>query len=151
MPELKTRRKHTPASAVFTDVLRASFRLNAKLEVAGDRMSRPYGLSASRWQVMGLVADQAKTVPQIAQEMAISRQNVLRLVRMLVTGKMVELQDNPRHLRAKFVALTPKGVETLGRVRDRQIVWAKDISARIGTRDLAATLRFMKKLDTLLR
>ncbi|MGC0239418.1 MarR family winged helix-turn-helix transcriptional regulator [Arthrobacter sp. SD76] len=88
--------------------------MNARLLAAGDTTLKELGLTSARWQVLGAIAnsDDRVTVADIARTMGLTRQGVQRTVNDLVASELVSLEENPRHRRAKIVALTPSGYET---------------------------------------
>ena len=56
-----------------------TFQFNGRLPAAGDRLTKPLGLTSSRWQVAGVIEVQSLYVAQIARNMGLVRQNVQRL------------------------------------------------------------------------
>jgi DNA-binding MarR family transcriptional regulator len=115
------------------------FRLNGLLTAAGDRMAAPAGQTSARWRVLAAVEDMPMTVPQIARAWWLSRQSVQRIADVLVEDGLARYQDNPGHLRSKLVSITPRGRSALRRIREAQRVWADELGAEIGERDLRTT------------
>lgn len=65
-----------------------------------------------------------QTVPQIARDRSVSRQNVQTLVNQLAEVGYVEFVENPAHKRSPFVRLTAAGkkaVEAMNRREDKLI------------------------------
>ncbi|MBL8186424.1 MAG: winged helix-turn-helix transcriptional regulator, partial [Acidobacteria bacterium] len=65
-----------------------------------------------------------QTVPQMARDRSVSRQNVQMLVNQLAENGYVEFVENPAHKRSPFVRLTAAGkkaVEAMDRREDRLI------------------------------
>ncbi|CAA6604318.1 MarR family transcriptional regulator [Rhodospirillaceae bacterium LM-1] len=131
---------HTPKGAVFTRLVLEIFRLNGALLAAGDRMGADLGLSSARWQVMGALADQPRTVPHIAREMGLTRQGVQRTVNILEAEGLARLIPNPHHKRAKLVELSPEGATRLKMVSERQAVWANELAEKLDLADLETAL-----------
>ena len=127
---------HTLAGAAFTELLRAVFLVNGRLIAEGDRLTRDFGFTSARWQVLGAAGDAPRTVPQLARQMGLSRQSVQRLVDWLADGGFVRLIENPDHRRAKLVELTDKGVRTRANLQARQVFWANDIGRTFSQQEL---------------
>jgi DNA-binding MarR family transcriptional regulator len=142
--------KHTRRGALFTELVLEIFRINGRLLVAGDDMTRDLGLSSARWQVLGAIelAGEPLTVAGIARQMGLTRQAVQRVANELAADGFVAFAPNPRHKRAKLVALTEKGRRDYAQVAKRQARWANDMSAELGKGKLkrsAVTLRTMRE------
>lgn len=104
------RSDHEAADAATALVLEI-FRSSGALLAAGDRLVGDLGLTSARWQVLGAVALAAQPLPvaRIARDMGITRQGVQRTVNELAKAGLVSFADNPHHLRARLVLLTPAG------------------------------------------
>jgi DNA-binding MarR family transcriptional regulator len=61
------------------------------------------------------------TVPRIAGEFGVRRQSVQALVDDGVAGGLLELVDNPEHLRSRLVAVTDQGRRTFADVHRREL------------------------------
>ena len=106
------------------------------LTAAGDALTRPLGQSSARWQVLAGAARGTLSVAQIARTLGVTRQAVQRLADLLEADGLAAYADNPAHLRAKLLVLTPRGREILDAIRARQTVWANALGAEIGAEDL---------------
>ncbi|HXQ53848.1 MAG TPA: helix-turn-helix domain-containing protein [Stellaceae bacterium] len=139
---------HSKAGAAFTELVLETFRLNGRLVLAGDRLTRDIGLTSARWQVLGtLRKPQAPlTVATIARNMGMQRQSVQRTVNLLVAEGLASLVENPRHRRAKLVALTAKGHASVHKVGLLQVEWANDIAKGMDAGELQAAVLIMRKL-----
>jgi DNA-binding MarR family transcriptional regulator len=137
------RRRRSEAGSALTDLVLAVFRLNGRLLAAGDRMTRPAGQTSARWQVLGAIDPEPRTVSQIARVMGLTRQSVQRTADRLQAEGIVSYVDNPAHRRAKLVALTTRGRSVLDGITQRQVVWANDLGARLGEADLRRALRLI--------
>ena len=60
------------------------FRLNGQLLGLAEELTRPVGLTAARWQVLGAVLRTPLTVAGIARAMGLTRQSVQRTADLLV-------------------------------------------------------------------
>lgn len=120
--------ERTEAGTALTELVMAVFRLNGELLEAAEGMAGPVGLTAARWQVLGPIMQDAKTVSAIGREMGLARQSVQRLAHVLVDEGVVEYLDNPADRRAKLLSLTKEGRSALRRVGERQHKWANATS-----------------------
>lgn len=137
---------HTKAGKAFTDLVLETFRLNGRLLGAGDRLTKPLGLTSARWQVLGAVAQQPLSVAHIARKVGLARQNVQRLADVLEEDGVVHYMPNPVHARAKLAQLTPKGVRVNRDLTAIQSLWANRISSCAGASEIQAALKTLKKL-----
>lgn len=140
-PELQT-----AAGAALTDVILATFRLNARLMEAADVLAAEGGLTASWWQVIGGVLDQPRSVAEIGRRMGMTRQGVQRVADLLVERGLAEYRPNPAHRRAKLLACTEAGYWAVRQISVAQHPWANRLGAEIGPDELSATLVTMRRL-----
>ncbi|QKV93569.1 winged helix-turn-helix transcriptional regulator [Streptomyces sp. NA02950] len=95
--------------ALLSGTALSVFRLNGQFLAVSERLSRPAGLTAARWQVLGAVLDEPLPVAGIARVMGITRQSVQRVADLLVEAGLAEYLPNPAHRRAKLLAPTEAG------------------------------------------
>lgn len=142
---------HSPEGAAATELILALFRSNGQLLAAGDRLSKPLGLSSARWQVLGALVEGPATVAEAARRMGLRRQSVQRLVDILAQDGLVQLQPNPRHQRAMLVALSTSGERIYRQIDQVQTAWINELSQGLGQRELQAAtallLRFQQRLQ----
>jgi DNA-binding MarR family transcriptional regulator len=124
----------------------ATFRINGRLLLAGDRLARPLVLTSARWQVLGAIEGQPLSVAQIARNMGLARQNVQRLADVLQQEGVVQYAQNPQHQRAQLVCLTAKGRRAVKELGERQVLWANRIAAAASAAEIAAALSTIDKL-----
>jgi DNA-binding MarR family transcriptional regulator len=120
------------------------------LLAAGDRMTRPAGQTSARWQVLGAIDREPRTVSQIARIMGLIRQSVQRTADRLRAEGIVTYADNPAHRRANLVTLTARGRSVLNWVTQQQVVWANELGARLGETELRRALRVIQALREIL-
>lgn len=130
--------KATPRGSAFTELLLVVLSMHTLLMAAGDEITRPVGLSSARWQVLGVVEHGPATVAEIAKAMGLARQSVQEVSDALDGAGFVAYQENPRHRRAKLVALTDKGRAALDVVVDAQRAWATRIGKAASLEGLLA-------------
>jgi DNA-binding MarR family transcriptional regulator len=141
----------TPAGDALTRLVLEIFSISGRLHAAGDKLGHDVKLSSARWHVMGAVRHQRKTVAQIARESGLRRQSIQRVVNTLVDDGLVGFEDNPNHLRAKLVFLTPAGEQALGHVAKRQAGWANRLAEGLSVDEVDTASRVLKHLHTKLR
>ena len=137
---------HTEAGAAFTDLVIELFRVNGTMVAVGDEMTRDLGMTAARWQVLGAIGDEPKTVAAAARQMGLTRQNVQRIADWLVESGIAEFVDNPNHRRAKLVALTKEGIALRQQLGRRQARWANAVGTQVSAGELRATSDILKRL-----
>jgi DNA-binding MarR family transcriptional regulator len=137
---------HDEKSAVMTDIILETFRLNGTLLAAGDALVADLGLTSARWQVLGAISLEARplTVAQIARRMGLTRQSVQRVVSDLEQAGLVRLEENPDHKRAKLIALSDAGRSAYAEADRRQIAWAKKLSSDVEESLLFDTLQVLR-------
>ena len=137
---------HSEAGAAFTALVIELFRLNGAMVAVGDGMTRDLGLTAARWQVLGAIGGEPKTVAAAARQMGLTRQNVQRIADWLVESGIAEFIDNPNHRRAKLVALTKEGAALRQQLGRRQARWANATGGQFTAGELRATTDVLKRL-----
>ena len=137
---------HTKAAKAFTALIIESFQWNGRLLAAGDRLTKPLGLTSARWQVLGAITTQNLPVAQIARNMGLARQNVQRLADALEKDGIIEYAINPDHKRAKLVCLTRRGRKIMNDLDTLQITWANGVTDKIPATEIQAACELIKKL-----
>ena len=136
----------TESGDVLTDVVMRTFRLYGAFLDAAEVMTKPVGLTAAWWQVLGAVLREPLSVSGIAREMGLARQSVQRIADLLVDKGLAEYLPNPAHQRAKLVRPTEEGYAAIARLREAQHEWANRVSAQVSLEDLRTTLATMTAL-----
>jgi DNA-binding MarR family transcriptional regulator len=132
--------------ALFTEVVLEIFRLNRLLLDAGDVLTAPAGLTSARWQVVGIAEHGPATVSEVARAMGLTRQSVQETANGLHAEGFVEFAPNPRHRRAKLIAMTPKGEAAMETVRRRHASWANELGGRHDAAALGSTVAMLREL-----
>jgi DNA-binding MarR family transcriptional regulator len=123
--------RRTPGADALTDLILELFRVNGNLLAEGDRIAGEFGQSSARWQVLGALEDEVRTVPGIARAMGLTRQSVQRTVDVLQGEGIVEYIHNPAHRRSRLVGLTDRGRAVYDQILNRQTEWANDLTAAL--------------------
>ena len=136
----------TPVGELLTDLILETFRLNGALLAAGNRLTKPLGLTSARWQVMGAIdlAGHPLTVSQIARRMGLARQGVQRIVNDLERLGMVVLEPNLDHKRAPLVSISDKGSKAMVDIDRAQIDWANSLSEGLTERQVARAVKVLQ-------
>lgn len=142
--------KRTPEATALTDLILDVFRLNGQLLTEGDRLTKSLGLTSARWQVLGAIglAGHPLTVAQAARRIGVTRQAVQRIANDLQSLGFTNFENNPDHARAKLIALTNKGRETLERLETRQIEWSNNLAKGIDGSQLRDAVRLLGDLQS---
>ena len=143
-------KNRTPSGNSLTTVIIEIFRLNGALIQAGNEITKPYGLTSARWQVIGAIdlAGQPMTVAQIARRMGLSRQAVQRIVNDLIKIGLLKPTLNIDHKRSPLIAISNKGEKVMSKVNQAQIVWVNQLSKRISKQDIDQTLELLETVRT---
>ncbi|MER8637058.1 MarR family transcriptional regulator [Mesorhizobium sp. M0768] len=136
----------TEAANVLTELVLAVFRMNGSFLDAADRLAAPIGLTAARWQVLGAVLKEPKSVADIARDMGLARQSVQRLADILAAEGLAAYADNPAHRRAKLLSITDAGRAAVKNIGTRQHVWANRVSEGMDADALKASLDLLRTL-----
>ncbi|MEZ5513638.1 MAG: MarR family transcriptional regulator [Steroidobacteraceae bacterium] len=131
---------------VFQRIVNEVFQLQAAILRYGDTVGSNHGVSASRWQVLAVLARTPFSVAAIARRLGLKRQSVQRTTDLLVDEGLVEMIANPDHSRAKLGRLTPAGARVHAALAERQQQFCLDCARGISLGDL---LRFERMLGVL--
>lgn len=134
-----TSEKWTNEGEAVTALILDVFRLNGRLQLAGDRLVAGLGLTSARWQILGAIAytESPETVAWHARTMGVHRQGVQRIVNEMEKEGIVEFRTNPHHKRAHLVALTSQGQKLFEAAIALQAPWVNDLSKGLSTDDIA--------------
>ena len=143
-------KKRTPNGNTLTAVILETFRLNGALIEAGNEITKPYGLTSARWQVIGAIdlAGQPMTVAQIARRMGLSRQGVQRIVNDLMKIGLVKPTPNIDHKRSPLISISEKGEKVMSKVNRDQIVWVNQLSKGLNKQEIDQTLELLQTIRT---
>jgi DNA-binding MarR family transcriptional regulator len=122
----------TPAGAAFTGLLMRTFPLERRLSAAGEALAQAGGQTMSRWLILEAVDGGPASVAEIGRRLYLARQGVQRVTDLLAAEGLITYEDNPRHARAKLVAITPLGRGALRRIQHDQRSWANRLGERLG-------------------
>ncbi|MFD4292322.1 MarR family winged helix-turn-helix transcriptional regulator [Rhodococcus sp. NPDC058505] len=139
-----------PHQQLLSGLALASFRLNGQFLAVAEDLTRPVGLTAAWWQVLGAVLPRPQPVADIARDMGITRQAVQRIANLLVDRGLAEYRPNPAHRRAKLVAATEEGRRAVRRIDPAHRAFARRLTRELDPDELASTLQAMHRLSAVL-
>jgi DNA-binding MarR family transcriptional regulator len=137
----------TEEHELLTGVALTVFRLNGQLLGVAEELSRPVGLTAAWWQVLGAVLHEPLPVAGIARVMGITRQSVQRIADLLVDKGLAEYRPNPAHRRAKLLQATDEGLAAVRRITPAHAAFADQLAAELGIEDVRQTLDALTRLS----
>ncbi len=143
-------KKRTPRAEKLTELILEVFRLRGSLEHYGIHLTRPFGQTPARWQVLAAIWGDSRTVPQIARRMGLSRQGVQRIADLLVKEGLAEFADNIDHRRSPIFQLSDEGVSTIEGINQAQIEWSNKLGRELNLYDLEVTLQTLQGLCAIL-
>ncbi|MGC4028381.1 MAG: MarR family transcriptional regulator [Steroidobacteraceae bacterium] len=137
--------QRTPKGEALNDLILTLFRVNGRLNKAGDALCSDLDLTSARWQVLGAITDQPRTVAQIARQYELTRQGVLWVVQAMVKDGLVELVRNPDHRRAKLVRQTSLGFALYEEISRRQRYWVSELAVPFSATELKAAADLLRR------
>ena len=131
------------------------------------RLARPIVLNSARvveagvreagWTVGSravmevLVHGGPTTVPRVAAQLSLARQNVQRQVDALVRLGHVAIAPNPGHRRSVLVQATDEGRRAFLRVHDRELADLAQLAPECSGRDIATAIEVLRHVDAGIR
>lgn len=142
--------RRTEEGEAVTALILDVFRLNGRLQLAGDRLVSELGLTSARWQILGAIdySDRPESVAWHARTMGVHRQGVQRIINELSKEGIVEFQPNPHHKRAHLVVMTRKGRELYEAAIAKQIPWVNELSKGLSPDDIASAQNVVDHLKS---
>jgi DNA-binding MarR family transcriptional regulator len=130
----------TPEQKLLSQAAKTAFRLNGQFYDLGEHLSRPTGLTAATWQVLGAVLSEPMPVAGIARAVGLTRQSVQHTADILVRQGLSEYVPNPAHRRAKLLRPTPEGRAAVGRIAPAHAAFAERLAEEVGVDELRSIL-----------
>jgi DNA-binding MarR family transcriptional regulator len=140
----------TEAGEAFTSCVVEVARLGHLVTAAGEALARHGGQTLARWVILDTVAGAPLTVAEIGRTRGMARQPVQRVADLLVEDGLAVFKDNPRHQRAKLLALTARGRRVLDAINAEQAVWANSHGAKVGIATLERTHELVAQLRSVI-
>lgn len=122
-----------------------------RFAAAADRICRELGVTGAMRDVLTVIAssDPSATVPQIARELAVSRQHVQTLVDKLWERGLTSFVPNPVHARSQLVKLTSKGRIVAQTIREGELELIAGLAADLPS-DAATAVAVLRRLNAAL-
>ena len=136
----------SPAGAALTELILLVFRLNGRLLEAAERMAAAGNLTAARWQVLGGVLDEPRTVAEVGRRMGLTRQSVQRLADVLVHEGFAGWEPNPRHRRAKLLKPTPAAYDAIRQITAAQHPWSSALGDAVGETQIRRAAKTLERV-----
>ena len=121
-----------------------TFRFNGGLLAAGNKLTKPFGLTSARWQVMGPICEEPLTVAQIARRMGLARQGVQRIVNDLEQAGFVTFEPNVDHKRAPLVLISNTGKEVMTKIDKAQAKWVNKLARELSEKQIRQALKVLE-------
>jgi DNA-binding MarR family transcriptional regulator len=139
--------RELPAQELLSRTAIGVFRLNGQFLAVSEQLTKPAGLTASWWQVLGAVLREPLPVSGIARAMGITRQSVQRVADLLVDRGLAAYMPNPAHRRAKLLRPTDEGRAAVRRIGPGHADLAARLAAELGEDRFAETVRALERLS----
>lgn len=140
----------TREQELMSAVAKTTFRLHGQLVAIGEELARPSGMTGASWQVLAAVLRTPLSVADIAREIGVTRQSVQRIADVLVAEGLAEYEPNPRHRRAKLLAVTSVGRDAIRRIAPGHAAFAAALAGELGVAAMEDTLAAVRRLSEVL-
>jgi DNA-binding MarR family transcriptional regulator len=119
---------------------------------AVDQALRGTGMTVPLRALLELLIDRGPmTVPEVASDFGVTRQSVQALVDVGAARGLLELKDNPRHKRSRYVSATEPGLRAFTEVHRRELDNLARVTADLDIGDLALCARVLAALTDRVR
>lgn len=142
--------KHDEVGGEFALLVADVYELAGRLREEGERIAAAVGQTQARWQLMSVVSERPLTVPQAARRLGITRQAAQRTANELTEAGLAGLAENPDHRVSRLLGLTAPGHEALAAITKRAGDFNARLEASVPRRDLTATRRGVRALNSAL-
>ena len=120
-------------------------RLFQRMASENDAMHSASGISASKRSILeSLARKEPLSVPQMARERSVSRQNVQVIINDLLEEGLVETRDNPAHKRSVLIQRSAAGRQISDDIKAREIAVIADMVTEFDTPELRTTARTLQ-------
>ena len=102
----------------------------------GDALTRPLGQTEVRWAVLSVLSGGARTVPQVARRLGVTRQSVQRVANLLAAEGFIESVENPDNARSPLFRLSKRGEEVLAAITRAADPWHRRAGEELSLDDL---------------
>src|SRR5215204_7127676 len=102
----------------------------------GDALTRPLGQTEVRGAVMSVLSGGARTVPQVARRLGVTRQSVQRIANLLAAEGLIEGSANPDNARSPLFRLSKRGEDLLAAITRAADPWLHCVGEELSLEDL---------------
>lgn len=142
--------ERAPEAEAYTELILTILRFWSSVSRHGREITKPFGETPARWQVLGGIWREPMTVAQIARRMGLARQSVQRVANALVVEDLAAFHPNPDHKRSPLLSLTERGHEIIEGIDKVQIGWSNRVAKGLELQDLDVTVRTIRKVTKIL-
>lgn len=136
------------ASSSMYQLVWQTRRLFQHLRVVSDEMLESTDINTSQRAVLEILfPKQVYSVPQIAQQLSVSRQHIQVIVNELQLLSLVKAVENPAHKRSPLIATTEAGTRLFEAIQKKEAELLEPIQKNFSKKDLATTLKTLKAFD----
>lgn len=122
-------------------------RLFQCLRVVSEELLANTCINTSQRAVLEFIVEkESQPVPQIAQHLSVSRQNVQVIVNELQKLELVEAVENPAHKRSHLIKATDAGIKLFKTIRTKEAASLAKLEDKVSEQDIATTIRTLKTL-----
>ncbi len=137
---------HAPQAGLVPLVVADLYELAGALRRNGERIAQGLGQTQARWQVLSAASAGAKTVPQLARRLGVTRQNVQRIADLLVADGLARFAGNPDHRTSPHLVLTEAGATALDELTRAARGFHEALAARLGAVPLGSVRRELGRI-----
>ncbi len=120
-------------------------RLFQRMASENDAMHSASGITASKRGILeSLARKEPQSVPHMARERSVSRQNVQVIINDLLAEDLIETRDNPAHKRSALIQRSAAGRRISDEIRAREIAVIADMVTEFDTPALRTTARTLQ-------
>jgi DNA-binding MarR family transcriptional regulator len=102
----------------------------------GDALTRSLGQTEARWAVLSVLSGGARTVPQVARRLGVTRQSVQRVANLLAAEGLIESVANPDNARSPLFCLSERGEDLLAAITRAADPWHRRVGEELSLDDV---------------
>jgi len=122
------------------------YELAGRFRSNGEDIADKLGQTQARWQVMSAASAEAKTVPQIARRLGVTRQNVQRIAHLLVAENWASFEVNPDHRSSPYLVLNKRGCAVLEQLTRAAEGYHARLARELPTAEINSIHRQLRRL-----
>jgi len=117
------------------------------LRSISDNQLEQVGINSSHRALLEfLYLNPPQSVPQIAKKKSVSRQHIQTIVNALLDRNLIELVDNPNHIRSSFIRLTKEGKVVFELIREKESALLKQVALNFSQDELNEVSRTISEI-----